>query len=113
MNLEEYSKKAMTTLTDDYDYGDINPQLMGQILGLVGESGEVADKFKKIIRDKAGKLSDEDRREMAKELGDVLWYINSIAVLIGLNLEDVANNNLEKLASRKLRNKISGSGDNR
>lgn len=113
MNLEEYSKKAMTTLTNNYDYGDINSQLMGQVLGLLGESGEVAEKFKKILRDKAGKISDEDRQEMAKELGDILWYVNSTAVLLGLTLEEVASKNIEKLASRHDRGLINGSGDNR
>lgn len=113
MNLDEYSKKALSTLTDNYSYGDIDAQLMGQILGLVGESGEIAEKFKKILRDNSGKLTDENRQEMAKELGDVLWYINSVASLLGLKLEDIAQKNIDKLASRKERNVLSGSGDNR
>lgn len=86
---------------------------MAQVLGLIGESGEFADKVKKIIRDKNGKLSDEDKAEIVKELGDVLWYVNSLAHLLGTNLSDVAEQNLAKLASRKARGVLGGKGDNR
>lgn len=113
MNIQDYSKIALTTLKDGQDFGDISPQLMDQVLGLVGESGEVAEKVKKLIRDKQGELSDEDRAEIVKELGDVLWYITTISHLIGYDLEEVARLNNEKLLSRKARNAIGGSGDNR
>ena len=113
MKIEEYSKKAIATLTIAHDFGDISPQLMSQVLGLVGESGEVAEKFKKLLRDKKGVLSTEDKEELIKELGDILWYINSVSHLLGYSLEDVAKKNNEKLASRKARGIIKGSGDNR
>lgn len=113
MNLADYSKQALTTLTGEHDVVDISPKLMAQILGLVGESGEVAEKFKKIIRDKKGVVSAEDRAEIAKELGDILWYVNSVAHLLEISLEDVAQKNLDKLASRQQRGNIHGSGDNR
>jgi NTP pyrophosphatase (non-canonical NTP hydrolase) len=113
MDLKEYGKRAISTLTSDHGYGDINAELMGQILGLVGETGEIAEKFKKIIRDKAGKLSDVDRAELAKELGDVLWYVNAVVMLLGSDIETVAKQNLEKLQSRKARGALHGSGDNR
>ena len=86
---------------------------MSKLLGLVGESGEVADKFKKIYRDNDGVMSKEQLSDMQKELGDVLWYINAICCYLGLNLEEVASGNLDKLLDRKRRNKIHGSGDNR
>ncbi|HEY0965378.1 MAG TPA: nucleoside triphosphate pyrophosphohydrolase family protein [Candidatus Saccharimonadales bacterium] len=113
MKIDEYTKIALSTLGDGQDFGDLSPQLVDQILGLVGESGEIAEKFKKIIRDKKGVLSKEDKVEIIKELGDVLWYITTIAHLLDSDLETVAKRNNEKLLSRKARGKISGSGDNR
>lgn len=113
MNLDDYSKQALTTLTPDYNYGDITPQLMGQVLGLSDESGEVLGKFKKLLRDKQGVMSDEDKKEIIKEIGDVLWYVSSVTHLLGYSLDDVAQMNLDKLASRKQRGQIKGSGDNR
>lgn len=91
----------------------MTPTLLSQVLGLVGESGEIADKFKKLIRDKKGELSDEAKREILKELGDVLWYVNTISSLLGSSLDEVAQNNLDKVLSRKARGVIQGSGDNR
>lgn len=113
MELNEYQRRAVSTLSDDYAYGDISPQLIGVLLGLADESGEVLGKVKKLIRDKEGKLSDEDRSAIIKEIGDVLWYVASTAHLLGTDLESIARENAEKLASRKARGKLSGSGDDR
>lgn len=113
MNLEEYSRNALTTLHSDHGMDDLDARLMSQVLGLIGESGEVAEKFKKLIRDNHGKLTDEDKREIVKELGDILWYVNSVSHLLGYSLEDVATKNLDKVLSRKARGVTSGSGDNR
>ncbi len=113
MKIDEYTKIALSTLGDGQAYGDLSPRLVDQILGLVGESGEIAEKFKKIIRDKKGILSEEDKAEIVKEIGDVLWYITTIAHLLGSDLETVAKLNNEKLLSRKARGKLGGSGDNR
>lgn len=82
-------------------------------LGLVGESGEVAEKFKKIIRDKNGKMTSKAKEELGKELGDVLWYLSQIASELDLSLSEIAQNNLAKLNSRKKRDRLSGSGDSR
>ena len=98
MNIKDYSKKAISTLTDDYQYGDITPQMMGIILGLSGECGEINNK---------------DKQELIKELGDILWYVSVAADLLGSNLEEVAKTNNEKLASRQSRQTLHGSGDNR
>lgn len=73
----------------------------------------MTEKFKKLIRNKAGKLSEEDTQEILKELGDILWYINSVATLLGSDLEAVAQQNLDKVLSRKSRGLSRGSGDNR
>ena len=73
----------------------------------------MAEKVKKLIRDDAGVLSDERRAALAGELGDVLWYVAQVATEAGLDLEDVAQANLDKLASRAERGVLSGSGDDR
>jgi NTP pyrophosphatase (non-canonical NTP hydrolase) len=77
-------------------------------LGLAGEAGEVAEKIKKWIRD--GNL---DRDAIAKELGDVLWYIAAMATDLDLDLDRIADMNIQKLADREMRGKIRGSGDDR
>ena len=82
-------------------------------LGLAGEAGEVAEHAKKAIRDDGGMVTDERRRAMAKELGDVLWYVSQITSELGLELEEIAQANLEKLLSRQHRGVLSGSGDER
>lgn len=113
MNLDEYQKNALATLSNNYDYGDVTPQMMGMVLGLAGESGEVLEKFKKILCDKQGKLTEGDKKELGKELGDILWCVTTTAHLLGSSLEEVARQNNEKLASRKNRDALHGSGDNR
>jgi len=82
-------------------------------LGLAGEAGEVAEHAKKAIRDDAGSVSSERREKMSKELGDVLWYVAQLASELGLELEQVARDNLDKLLSRQRRGVLSGSGDER
>lgn len=81
-------------------------------LGL-GEAGEVQGKIKKIIRDNGGVITADAKHEIAKELGDNLWYIADMCDLIGISLEEVANMNIEKLHSRHARGTVHGSGDNR
>lgn len=109
MKLEEYQNKSRATAL----YPNVGQNFVYPTLGLAGEAGEVAEKIKKIIRDKAGVASAEDKTEIKKELGDVLWYISQIASELDLSLEEVAEGNLAKLQSRHKRGKISGSGDNR
>jgi NTP pyrophosphatase (non-canonical NTP hydrolase) len=113
MTIEEYQSQAITTLVSDHSYGDLSAQLISQLFGLVGESGEVAEKVKKLLRDKQGNLSNEDKAELLKELGDILWYINSVSHLLGSSLEEVAQANLDKVLSRKSRGVTKGNGDNR
>jgi len=83
-------------------------------LGLTGEAGEIANKVKKFIRDGAAK--DEylaKRIEIGYEIGDVMWYCAVLAEELEMNLGHIMEKNLEKLADRHKRGKISGSGDNR
>ena len=111
LSLNEYQNEAMRTAIYPLPDGDGFP--VYPILGLVGEAGEVAEKVKKLIRDKDGNADKDDLFEIAKELGDVLWYVAAIARHTGYALEDIAKMNLEKLASRQKRGKLGGSGDNR
>jgi NTP pyrophosphatase (non-canonical NTP hydrolase) len=82
-------------------------------LGMVNEGGELAGKVKKIFRDKAGVISEEDRNALKYELGDVLWYMAQIATELGLSMNEVAEANIEKLFDRLERGKIKGEGDYR
>ena len=79
-------------------------------LGLAGEAGEVADKVKKVIRDGT---KPDTHEQIVAELGDVLWYVAVLAWDLGVDLETVAQRNLDKLAARKAKGTLRGSGDKR
>ena len=110
MDMNDYQQKALTTVISS---GNEFNDLLHWVLGINGEAGEVAEKVKKIIRDKQGKVSAADKQELAHELGDVLWYIAVFAHHLGVPMEEIARHNLDKLQSRKARGKLQGSGDNR
>ena len=83
-------------------------------MGLTGEAGEIANKVKKFIRDGAPPDEYEAKKiEIAYEIGDVMWYCAVLAAEMGMDLGHVMENNLRKLADRKARGALSGSGDNR
>ena len=83
-------------------------------LGLTGEAGEIANKVKKLIRDGADVEGYNDKlNQIANELGDVLWYCAMLANELDANLGRIMEANLYKLADRKTRGVIGGSGDNR
>lgn len=82
-------------------------------LGLAGESGEIAEKVKKYIRDDNGVMNTDRRDALLKELGDPLWYIASLADDLGYSLQDVVDANVTKLTSRAERGVLKGDGDNR
>jgi len=126
---DEYQKAASSTAI----YSE-NAKVIYPALGLSSEVGEVAEKVeaavsdtlkmakhagaiagkvKKIIRDDDGVVDEDRQGEIAKELGDVLWYCAALASDLGLNLGDIARANVEKLASRKERGTLQGDGDNR
>lgn len=109
MDLNQYQQQARLTAK----YPDAGKNPIYPTLGLAGEAGEVADKVKKVLRDKNGDF-DEDTCEAIKlELGDVLWYVSQLSSELGFELEDVAQSNLNKLSSRMDRGIIGGEGDNR
>jgi len=109
MEFNEYQKKAWETAI----YPNKGNNLIYPMLGLGGESGEVLEKMKKILRDGNGEINSEKKEELKKELGDVFWYLASISTELGLEIEDVIQTNLNKLSSRNERNQLHGSGDNR
>ena len=109
MELNDYQRESRKTAL----YPEVGSNAIYPTLGLVGEAGEVADKVKKILRDKKGVFDKESKYAIKLELGDVLWYISQLSTELGYELEEVASANLQKLSSRKNRGKIQGSGDDR
>lgn len=109
MDFSKYQKLSRKTAI----YPKIGKPFVYPALGLAGESGEVVDKIKKIMRNQKGRVTKEDKLEINKEMGDVLWYLAQIATELGIDLNDVAEKNLEKLQSRLKRGKINSKGDNR
>src|SRR5215470_1934820 len=104
MELDEYQRGALRTAASR----DKRNELLHLVLGLVGESGEIAEKFKKWVRDLGSDESLIDRADIAKELGDVLWYLAVLADYLELSLDDIAATNLAKLASRQSRGMLGG-----
>jgi NTP pyrophosphatase (non-canonical NTP hydrolase) len=109
VQLNDYQQAALETAI----YPNRGSNFAYPALGLAGESGEVADKLKKVIRDYDGVLTDPVREAVAKEVGDVLWYAAVLASEIDYSLEEICQINLDKLRSRKERGTLSGNGDNR
>jgi NTP pyrophosphatase (non-canonical NTP hydrolase) len=109
MEFKDYQEKSRVTAK----YPNLGSNFVYPTLGLSGESGEVAEKIKKVIRDKEGVIDDETRELIKKELGDVLWYVSQLATELGLSLDEVAQHNIQKLYDRMERGKISGNGDTR
>ena len=108
MTLNEYQQKALETAVYPQNYKIVYPAL-----GMTGEAGECADKVKKVIRDNGGQFTEEKKYELAKEIGDVLWYCATFANDIGFDLETIGQMNNDKLHSRQERGVLGGSGDNR
>ncbi len=108
VELSEYQRRSRSTA--HYPRTDA---LAYPALGLAGEAGEFADHAKKVIRDDDGVVSAERREAMSKELGDVLWYVAQLATELDLELEQIAQENIEKLESRMRRGVLAGSGDDR
>lgn len=82
-------------------------------MGLAEESGEVLGKFAKAVRDEKGEISDERKDAIIKELGDVMWFVSELSTLLNVSLEEVCQKNIDKLTSRRERDKIHGDGDDR
>lgn len=119
LSLNEYQRRAMETClptANNFSY---------MMLNLVGEVGEFASKIAKAIRKdqlgiykeelhvKAKDLFEDMNAELMAEAGDILWQLSGLCSVMGWPLDEVAEANLDKLASRKQRGKIDGNGDNR
>jgi NTP pyrophosphatase (non-canonical NTP hydrolase) len=120
LRLDDYQKIAHETA--DYPEGKVIDTKEGverhinyiyPALGLAEEAGEVAGKYAKAVRDNVGGIDEERKKEIVKELGDVLWFVSELCSSLGVSLSEVAQKNLDKLSSRKERGVIHGSGDNR
>lgn len=110
MTFNEYQDTAKQTAI--YDIDNETMELAYLMLGLNDEAGECAAKLKKHLRGDY-ELDTEKKKEFAKELGDVLWYIANSARALGYTMDEIAEMNLEKLLSRKQRGVLHGNGDNR
>lgn len=108
MDLNHYQQEASKTAIYPAEQG-----LEYVALGLTSESGEVAGKVKKLIRDGNLHNTSGTDKDIAAELGDVLWYVAMSAYEIGYTLDEIAAINLAKLSDRQERGKLGGSGDDR
>jgi len=108
MNFDEYQKEAVATAIYGAGHSIIYPAL-----GLGNEAGEVQGKVKKVLRDNDGVFSPEKAQIIGDEIGDVLWYMAALCRDLGINLDTIAQRNIQKLRDRQQRGVIGGSGDNR
>jgi len=111
MDFDEYQELAART--GFYNQDNREYILMYLCMGLAGESGEVIEKIKKIIRNDKGVISDEKRELLKKEIGDVLWYSSQLARALDLSFGEIATTNITKLADRTARGVIKSEGDTR
>lgn len=108
MELNEYQQAALSTAIYPND-----GKISYLALAICGEAGELADKVKKVLRDKKGQFYNADLTAIAMELGDILWYAANLSATLGYELSDIARLNIEKINGRVERGTIHGSGDNR
>lgn len=111
MDLDEYQKRAATT--DLTSNNDLLFSRMYLSMGLAGETGELIEKLKKVVRNEGGIVSEEKLAGIKGELGDVLWYLSQLGHSFGLRLSDIAEHNLNKLADRVARGVLKSEGDER
>lgn len=93
MNVNEYQKQAMTTLNPELNKKDV---LINSVMGLCGESGEAIDIVKKWL----AQGHELDKAHLAKELGDIAWYLAEAATALDLSLEEILQANIDKLKKR-------------
>ena len=113
MNFNEYQLASLKTAFFPHFNSSKIDGLNYPIIGLCGEAGELANKYKKVLRDHDGVITVEMRQGLSDELGDILWYISIIAHELKIPLNTIALNNIYKLEQRKLKDTLGGSGDGR
>ena len=113
MNFDEYQENCRHTDvgTSAQDY--LKPGWLYYVLGVAGESGEIAEKIKKLFRDKQGIIDEEFRNMITKEIGDVLWYMARLSDQFDIPFGYIAETNVKKCIDRMVRGVIHGDGDNR
>ena len=93
MNINEYQELAMTTLNPELSRKEV---LINSVMGLCGESGEAIDIVKKWM----AQGHELDKEHLAKELGDIAWYLAEAATELEIPLEDIFQSNIDKLKKR-------------
>lgn len=108
MDFNQYQKQAVITAIYDKQFAVTYPAL-----GLANEAGEVLGKIKKVMRDEGGVFGTKAVQDISKEIGDVLWYLAALSEDLGLSLDTIAEQNIQKLSDRASRGVIGGNGDDR
>lgn len=109
MTFDEYQNISKQTAL----YPAVGHNIYYPAMGLAGESGEICNVVKKIMRDNNGVTTEEVRENLKKEIGDVLWYVSALCGELGITMGEVAEKNIEKLQKRLEKGTIKGSGDER
>lgn len=113
MNFAEYQKESRKTAI----YPNAGENFVYPTLGLAGETGEVVEKIKKMMRNdgvvNTEAVSEDKKTELTKEIGDVLWYVAQLCTELDIEMDDCAQMNIEKLQSRQQRGVLHSAGDNR
>lgn len=112
MNTKEYTKFISTNAfyRDRMRIDMFVPYLM---LGLAGEAGEVSDKIKKEVRSNGHAHNLCRKVDIAKELGDTLWYLTMLSEELGFSLDEIMQMNVDKISGRLARGTLEGNGDKR
>lgn len=113
MDFNEYQKECRKTDVGTSAQDCLKPGWLYYVLGCCGETGEMAEKIKKLFRDKNGIIDDEFKDALIKEMGDVQWYMARLVDQFDIDFEVIFRQNIKKLQSRQKRNKLHGNGDNR
>ncbi len=111
MEFNEYQQLASRTAL--FNKPDKDYILMILCLGIAGESGEILEKVKHLMRDDKGEITPERRESIKKEIGDVLWYLSQLAKELDISFDEIAKANIEKTHSRLERGMLNSEGDNR
>lgn len=111
LGFNEYQEKAASTAI--YKEDNEGRELFYVALGLAGEAGEFAGEVSKLIRDDKGALTEGRKKKLVSEAGDVFWFLAQTCTELGVTMEEVAQGNLDKLAGRKERGTLNGSGEDR
>lgn len=113
MDFNEYQKKCAKTDVGTAAQDCLEPGWLYYVMGIAGESGEMVDKIKKLFRDKKGVVDEEFKQILIKEIGDYHWYSARLCSQFGIDYNEVAKQNIEKLYDRMERGKLHGDGDSR